>query len=209
MPGPGPHMLYAMGSGMALTTLSDGRFSPHHTLFYTINAFFGPDIGSFSDWLSSVLGFSASSVPDVIHHPVFYILILGLPLCLFYSWLSSFLLHKGLLDSVFGVSQFTPWSGRFWNSVFYFLDHCICCWLPESAELCGTPNWIARFPYTISLVVLVWLLYGFPCCKMIIKLERCGYLLLLVKRNEKTLWILYKIVNLHPCSFFSNDVGIS
>ncbi|KAA0055217.1 uncharacterized protein E6C27_scaffold80G00580 [Cucumis melo var. makuwa] len=104
MPGPGPHMLYAMGSGMALTTLTDGRFSPHHTLFYSINAFFGPDIGSFSDWLSSVLGFPASSLPDAIHHPVFYILILGLPLCLFYSWLSSFLLHKGLLDSVCGVS---------------------------------------------------------------------------------------------------------
>ncbi|XP_008438226.2 uncharacterized protein LOC103483387 isoform X2 [Cucumis melo] len=102
MPGPGPHMLYAMGSGMALTTLTDGRFSPHHTLFYSINAFFGPDIGSFSDWLSSVLGFPASSLPDAIHHPVFYILILGLPLCLFYSWLSSFLLHKGLLDSVCG-----------------------------------------------------------------------------------------------------------
>lgn len=108
MPGPGPHMLYAMGSGMALTTLTDGRFSPHHTLVYTLNAFFGPDIGSFSDWLSSVLGFSASSLPDAIHHPLFYVLILGLPLCLFYSWLSSFLLHKALLDSVFGVSQFTP-----------------------------------------------------------------------------------------------------
>lgn len=104
MPGPGPHMLYAMGSGMALTTLTDGRFSPHHTLVYTLNAFFGPDIGSFSDWLSSVLGFSASSLPDAIHHPLFYVLILGLPLCLFYSWLSSFLLHKALLDSVFGVS---------------------------------------------------------------------------------------------------------
>lgn len=102
-------MLYAMGSGMALMTLSDGRFSPHHALVYTINAFFGPDIGSFSEWLASILGFSGSSIPDAIHHPLFYILILGLPLCLFYSFLSSVLLQKGALDSVFGVSQFSSY----------------------------------------------------------------------------------------------------
>ncbi|KAJ6375578.1 hypothetical protein OIU77_000540 [Salix suchowensis] len=60
MPGPGPHLMYAMTSGLALTTLTSGRFSPHHTLIYTVNAFFGPDIGSFSEWLGSIL---ASGVP--------------------------------------------------------------------------------------------------------------------------------------------------
>ncbi|OMO81539.1 hypothetical protein CCACVL1_12372 [Corchorus capsularis] len=88
MPGPGPHLMYAMSSGLALTHLSKGRFTPHHTLTYTLNAFFGPDIGSFSDWLSSTL-FPASSflssLPDAIHHPFYYVLILGLPLCVLYS----------------------------------------------------------------------------------------------------------------------------
>lgn len=104
MPGPGPHLMYAMGSGLALTTLSNGRFSPHHTFTYTINAFFGPDIGSFSDWLGETLGISlGSALADAIHHPFYYSLILGLPLCFFYSWVSRVLLQKGILDSVSGV----------------------------------------------------------------------------------------------------------
>ena len=86
MPGPGPHLMYAMGSGLCLTSISNGRFSPHHTLFYTINAFFGPDVGSFTEWLGSLFGGSAhalgSSLEDLIHHPFFYILLLGLPLSL-------------------------------------------------------------------------------------------------------------------------------
>lgn len=105
MPGPGPHLMYAMGSGLALTRLSHGRFSPHHTLTYTINAFFGPDIGSFSLWLGSFFTHSfGSSLADAIHDPFYYSLILGFPLCVLYSWLSKVLLHKGLLDSVSGVS---------------------------------------------------------------------------------------------------------
>ncbi|KAJ4712301.1 1-deoxy-D-xylulose-5-phosphate synthase [Melia azedarach] len=104
MPGPGPHLMYAMGSGLALTRLSHGRFSPHHTLTYTINAFFGPDIGSFSLWLGSFFTHSfGSSLADAIHDPFYYSLILGFPLCVLYSWLSKVLLHKGLLDSVSGV----------------------------------------------------------------------------------------------------------
>ncbi|MBA0588200.1 hypothetical protein Gorai_001313 [Gossypium raimondii] len=106
MPGPGPHLMYAMSSGLALTHLTRGRFSPHHTLTYTLNAFFGPDIGSFSEWLTSVLFLDSSVLAflaDSIHHPVYYVLILGLPLCLFYSWASGILVKRSLLDSVSGV----------------------------------------------------------------------------------------------------------
>ncbi|MBA0857347.1 hypothetical protein Goshw_010995 [Gossypium schwendimanii] len=106
MPGPGPHLMYAMSSGLALTHLTRGRFSPHHTLTYTLNAFFGPDIGSFSEWLTSVLFLDSSVLAflaDSIHHPVYYVLILGLPLCLFYSWASGVLVKRSLLDSVSGV----------------------------------------------------------------------------------------------------------
>lgn len=109
MPGPGPHLMYTMASGLALTTLTSGRFSPHHTLIYTINAFFGPDIGSFSEWLGSILGSSlqllGSSLADYIHDPFYYILILGLPLCVLYTWVSKILLQRKLLDSVSGVRQ--------------------------------------------------------------------------------------------------------
>ncbi|XP_054804835.1 uncharacterized protein LOC129307908 isoform X3 [Prosopis cineraria] len=104
MPGPGPHMMYAMGSGLALTAVTHGRFSPHHSLTYALNAFFGPDIGSFSEWLASFVDDSsdsfASRLPDLIHHPLYYILILGLPLSFLYSWISKFLLQHQLLDSV-------------------------------------------------------------------------------------------------------------
>ncbi|KAH8493084.1 hypothetical protein H0E87_022365 [Populus deltoides] len=107
MPGPGPHLMYTMASGLALTTLTSGRFSPHHTLIYTINAFFGPDIGSFSEWLGSILGSSlqllGSSLADYIHDPFYYILILGLPLCVLYTWVSKILLQRKLLDSVSGL----------------------------------------------------------------------------------------------------------
>ncbi|EXC16040.1 hypothetical protein L484_002124 [Morus notabilis] len=107
MPGPGPHLMYAMSSGVALTALSNGRFGPHHTLTYTLNAFFGPDIGSFSEWLGSTIGFGfgfGSGLADAIHHPFYYVLILGIPLCFFYSWLSSFLLRRSLLHSLSGVA---------------------------------------------------------------------------------------------------------
>lgn len=107
MPGPGPHMMYAMGSGLGLMRVSNGRFSAHHIFTYTINAFFGPDIGSFSEWLGSFFSDSfGSAIAEAIHHPFYYILILGFPMCILYSWLSRFLLFNGLLDSVSGVSSF-------------------------------------------------------------------------------------------------------
>lgn len=104
MPGPGPHLMYAMASALALTTISNGRFSPHHTLTYTLNSFFGPDIGSFSEWLGSLSGATAhalgSALANLIHHPFYYILILALPLSFLYSRISSYLLRTHLLDSV-------------------------------------------------------------------------------------------------------------
>lgn len=116
MPGPGPHLMYAMGSGLALTTLTNGRFSPHHTLIYTINAFFGPDIGSFTEWLASLFGGFGydfgSELADAIHHPFYYVIILGLPLCCLYSWLSRIFLLKKVLDSFPAVSHWVHFKLR-------------------------------------------------------------------------------------------------
>ncbi|GAU19657.1 hypothetical protein TSUD_185730 [Trifolium subterraneum] len=131
MPGPGPHLMYAMASGLGLTTVTNGRFSPHHTLTYTINSFFGPDIGSFSEWLGSLFGGPAdtvgSAVADLIHHPFYYILILGIPLSFIYSRISSFLLHNHLLDSSLSKVSLTKMqcfllisAGSFTH---FFLDH--------------------------------------------------------------------------------------
>ncbi|CAI9753924.1 unnamed protein product [Fraxinus pennsylvanica] len=106
MPGPGPHMMYALGSGQALMSISNGRFSPQHCIFYAINAFFGPDMGSFAEWLTSTIGLGrtfGSSIEPWIHDPFYYCLILGFPLSVFYSWASRFFLHKGILDSFSGV----------------------------------------------------------------------------------------------------------
>lgn len=110
MPGPGPHMIYTLGSGQALLHVTNGRFGPHHCVVYTINSFFGPDIGSFAEWLTSTLGLGralGSSIEPWIHDPLYYVLILGLPLSVLYCWASRILLHKGLLDSVSGVSTWT------------------------------------------------------------------------------------------------------
>ena len=108
MPGPGPHMIYTVGSGLGLMHASNGRFSPQHCIIYAANAFLGPDLGSFSEWLASVLGrgrldMLGSLAMDAIHHPFYYILLLGLPFSLLYNWLSRFFLQRGLLDSFSGV----------------------------------------------------------------------------------------------------------
>ncbi|XP_056685050.1 uncharacterized protein [Spinacia oleracea] len=105
MPGPGPHMMYALGSGLGLMVASNGRFSPHHCLCYALNAFFGPDIGSFTEWLTSIVGFGdsmGSDVADVIHHPLYYVVLLSMPLSFLYSWASRVALRKGILDSISG-----------------------------------------------------------------------------------------------------------
>ncbi|CAL8158516.1 unnamed protein product [Prunus armeniaca] len=164
MPGPGPHLMYAMGTGLALTTLSNGRFSPHHTLFYTINAFFGPDIGSFSEWLDSILGFGfGSKLADLIHHPFYYVLFPGLPLCLLYSWVSRVLLQRRLLDSFSRVPLtrkqcwFLVSAGSFSH---FFLDHLF----EENGHskmytwILSTGWWKGRAPINPDAVVVVGLL---------------------------------------------------
>ncbi|XP_065876192.1 uncharacterized protein [Euphorbia lathyris] len=172
MPGPGPHLMYAMSSGLALSTLTNGRFSPHHTLTYTINAFFGPDIGSFSEWLGSNLGSFADSLAselaDYIHDPFFYIFILGLPLCFFYSWLSRILHQRRILDSVSGV----PLSRRQCLSLVsagclshFFLDHLF----EENGHstmytwILSTGWWKNRAPVNPDAVIVV----GFLCTCLI------------------------------------------
>ncbi|XP_020081981.1 uncharacterized protein LOC109705633 isoform X2 [Ananas comosus] len=106
MPGPGAHMMYALGAGAGLMRVSRGRFGPHHCLVYAANAFLGPDLGSFAEWLSSSSSSFARSVGSLamsaIHHPLYYPLLLGLPLSLLYSSLSLRLLRSGLLHSPSG-----------------------------------------------------------------------------------------------------------
>ncbi|XP_020587560.1 uncharacterized protein LOC110029556 isoform X2 [Phalaenopsis equestris] len=110
MPGPGPHIMYALGAGTGLMRLSNGRFTPQHCLFYAANAFLGPDLGSFAEWLASFFpdGSGGRRLGDLamelIHHPFYYILLLGFPLSFFYAWLSRVLLQKGLIDTISGVA---------------------------------------------------------------------------------------------------------
>ncbi|XP_039774762.1 uncharacterized protein LOC120642358 [Panicum virgatum] len=112
MPGPGAHLLYALSGGAALSRLAgpgDRRFGAHHCAVYAANAFLGPDLGAFSEWLCSFLpsSASASAAGDLamaaVHHPFYYPLLLGLPLAWAYAWLSRRLLRAGVLDSPAGV----------------------------------------------------------------------------------------------------------
>ncbi|KAL5974490.1 hypothetical protein ACLOJK_031155 [Asimina triloba] len=104
MPGPGPHMIYALGSGVGLMYSSNSGFSPQHCLFYATNAFLGPDLGSFAEWLSSLLSLGplGSFLMHALHHPFHYVLLLGYPFSFLYAYLSKILLHRGLLDTVSG-----------------------------------------------------------------------------------------------------------
>ncbi|KAL1153727.1 hypothetical protein V6Z11_A09G196300 [Gossypium hirsutum] len=177
MPGPGPHLMYVMSSGLALTHLTRGRFSPHHTLTYTLNAFFGPDIGSFSEWLTSVLFLDSSVLAflaDSIHHPVYYVLILGLPLCLFYSWASGVLVKRSLLDSV---------SGENGKSSMY-------TWI------LSTGWWINRAPVNPDAVVVV----GFLCTCLIggfIYINRVGLPKSTRKQSYQSMKLIMIIASLY------------
>ncbi|KAL2936029.1 Dipeptidyl-peptidase 6 [Bienertia sinuspersici] len=166
MPGPGPHMMYTLGSGVGLMISSQGRFSPHHCLCYALNAFFGPDIGPFSKWLTSTVGLGStmgSTVSDLIHHPLYYVCILGIPLSLVYSLISRLVLYKGLLDSVSGVplSQTQCFMLISAGSLsHFFLDH-----LFEENGKSSTYTWIlstgwwnGRAPINPDAVVVVSLL---------------------------------------------------
>lgn len=174
MPGPGPHLMYTLGSGVALMSISDGRFSPHHCLVYSINAFFGPDIGSFSEWLTSTIGLGSnlgSAIEAVIHHPFYYFFILGFPLSLLYSWVSRILLRKGILDSVSRV-PLTRWqcflllSGG--SLSHFFLDHLF----EENGQssmykwILSTGWWEGRAPVNPDAVIMITflctcLIFGF------------------------------------------------
>ena len=110
MPGPGAHLLYALSGGAALSRLAgDGgrRFGPNHCAVYAANAFLGPDLGSFAEWLASFFPSSAAAAGDLamaaVHHPFYYPLLLGLPLACLYAWLSRRLIRAGLLDAPAGV----------------------------------------------------------------------------------------------------------
>ncbi|XP_028548345.1 uncharacterized protein LOC110097469 [Dendrobium catenatum] len=110
MPGPGPQMMYALGSGTGLMRFSHGRFTPQHCLFYALNAFIGPDLCSFAEWMASFFPPGTAGrrlgglAMEFVHHPFYYILVLGFPFSLFYAWLSRVLLSKGLVDTVSGVA---------------------------------------------------------------------------------------------------------
>lgn len=204
MPGPGPHMMYAMGTGLVLTTLTNGRFSPHHCLTYAINAFFGPDIGSFSEWLTSTIGIgqsSVSAIADVIHHPFYYILILGFPLSLLYSSLSKIILHKKLLDSASGA----PLTRRqcfllisAGSISHFFLDHLF----EENGHssmytwILSTGWWKNRAPVNPDAVIVV----GFLCTCLIggfIYINRIKSLKSIIKQSYQSLQLLFIIASLY------------
>ncbi|KAH9304117.1 hypothetical protein KI387_008521, partial [Taxus chinensis] len=166
MPGPGPHMMYTLGVGTAIGSLSKGRFTPHHCLVYAVNAFLGPDIGSFSEWLTSTLGIAeslGSQIMDIVHHPLYFILILGIPLSIFYSWVSKVALRKGLLSASSGVSLSTQQCFLLISAgslSHFFLDH-----LFEENGHSSTFTWImstgwwqGRAPVNHEAVMVIGLL---------------------------------------------------
>uniref|UniRef100_A0A5B7BZS8 Uncharacterized protein n=1 Tax=Davidia involucrata TaxID=16924 RepID=A0A5B7BZS8_DAVIN len=204
MPGPGPHMMYAMGSGQALMSISNGRFSPHHCITYAINAFFGPDLGSFSQWLTSTLGLGqalGSTVEQFIHHPFYYFLILGFPLSILYSWLSRFLLQKGFLDSISGV----PLTRRqcfllvsAGSLSHFFLDHLF----EENGHssmytwILSTGWWESRAPVNPDAVVVV----GFLCTCLIggfIYINRVKSLKSIIKQSSESMKLILIIASLY------------
>ncbi|CAL5198277.1 unnamed protein product [Lathyrus oleraceus] len=207
MPGPGPHLMYAMGSGLGLTAISNGRFSPHHTLTYTINSFFGPDIGSFSEWLASLLGSPAaatvaSAVADLIHHPFYYILILGIPLCFLYSKISSFLLHSHLLDSSLSKVPLTKMQCFFLISAgsftHFFLDHLF----EENGKttmytwILSTGWWQSRAPVNPDAVVVV----SFLCACLIggfLYLNRASSSNSIRKKSYQSMLLMVSIASLY------------
>lgn len=77
--------------------LSDHRFSPAHALIYAVNGFFGPDIGSFCEWLAMTSGAgekAAAVVMRSVHDPLGYAILLGAPLGFAYSWVTQRLVRE-------------------------------------------------------------------------------------------------------------------
>ncbi|CAA6672494.1 unnamed protein product [Spirodela intermedia] len=98
-----------------------------------------------------------------VHHPFYYVLLLGLPLSVFYSWLSGVLLKRGLLDSVSGVSLSRSQclllvaAG---SLTHFFLDHLF----EENGHsntytwILSTGSWKGRVPNNVEAVLVVGLL---------------------------------------------------
>uniref|UniRef100_A0A0D9W5Y8 Uncharacterized protein n=1 Tax=Leersia perrieri TaxID=77586 RepID=A0A0D9W5Y8_9ORYZ len=111
MPGPGAHLMYALAGGLSLSRLAGPRrFGPHHCAVYAANAFLGPDLGSFAEWLASFLPFgsAAAAAGDIamaaVHHPFYYPILLGVPLAFLYACLSRWMLRAGVLEAPSGVA---------------------------------------------------------------------------------------------------------
>uniref|UniRef100_A0A0E0KRL8 Uncharacterized protein n=1 Tax=Oryza punctata TaxID=4537 RepID=A0A0E0KRL8_ORYPU len=171
MPGPGAHLLYALSGGAALSRLAGARrFGPHHCAVYAANAFLGPDLGSFAEWLASFLPSSsaaAAAVGDlamgVVHHPFYYPLLLGVPLACLYAWLSRRLIRAGVLDEPSGVALsrgqcfYLITAGSLSH---FFLDHLF----EENGHstmytwILSTGWWVGRAPINPDAVIIVGLL---------------------------------------------------
>jgi hypothetical protein len=171
MPGPGAHLLYALSGGAALSRLAGAaRFGPHHCAVYAANAFLGPDLGSFAEWLASFLPSSSSAAAavgdlamGVVHHPFYYPLLLGFPLACLYAWLSRRLLLAGVLDEPSRVALsrrqcfYLITAGSLSH---FFLDHLF----EENGHstmytwILSTGWWVGRAPINSDAVVIVGLL---------------------------------------------------
>uniref|UniRef100_A0A0E0PA93 Uncharacterized protein n=1 Tax=Oryza rufipogon TaxID=4529 RepID=A0A0E0PA93_ORYRU len=171
MPGPGAHLLYALSGGAALSRLAGAaRFGPHHCAVYAANAFLGPDLGSFAEWLASFLPSSSSAAAavgdlamGVVHHPFYYPLLLGFPLACLYAWLSRRLLLAGVLDEPSRVALsrrqcfYLITAGSLSH---FFLDHLF----EENGHstmytwILSTGWWVGRAPINSDAVIIVGLL---------------------------------------------------
>lgn len=101
MPGPGSHLLYTLGLGLGLRYVSHGQFGVIQCLLYALNSLTGPDIGSVAEF--SLRGYNplwAAHVMSSVHHPVGYVLVLGLPLA-FVQWMLASRLSGGTKELLF------------------------------------------------------------------------------------------------------------
>jgi hypothetical protein len=100
---PGAHLLYALSCRAALSwVVGHGHFDPYHFVIYSINVSLSLDLGSFAEWLCSFLPSTSTTGRlgmATVHHPFYYLLLLGLLLAWAYAWLSYRLLCAGVLDS--------------------------------------------------------------------------------------------------------------
>ncbi|RVW52836.1 hypothetical protein CK203_076576 [Vitis vinifera] len=146
MPGPGPHMMYALGSSLGLMSTSNGRFSPHHSLAYAINASSAPTSAPSPSGSLPPLALVTPSAP---------------------RW-PMVLLQRGFLDSVSGV----PLTRRqclllisAGSLSHFFLDHLF----EENGHssmytwILSTGWWKNRAPVNPDAVVVV----GFLCASLI------------------------------------------